>query len=67
MRRITVSLDADIVIEAMVLVGTRDPQDAVEVVVRDYIERSHRTEAVTGTAADESRKVERKPPTPEAG
>ncbi|WP_327309541.1 DUF2191 domain-containing protein [Streptomyces sp. NBC_01298] len=29
----------------MVLAGIGSPQDAVEAVVRDYIERGHRTEA----------------------
>lgn len=61
MRRITVSLDADLVIEAMVLVGTSDPQDAVEVVMRDYVARGHRTEAITGTAAEERRPAQQKP------
>ncbi|WP_228456532.1 DUF2191 domain-containing protein [Streptomyces durbertensis] len=32
----------------MVLAGVNNPQDAVEAVVRDYIERGHRTEARTG-------------------
>jgi hypothetical protein len=36
-------------------------------VVRDYIARGHRTEAITGTAAEERRMVERRPPTPDAG
>lgn len=67
MRKITVSLDADLVIEVMVLVGTHDPQDAVEVVVRDYIARGHRTEAITGTAAEERRTTLLKPPAGDAG
>jgi hypothetical protein len=45
---VTVSLDAELVVEVMVLSGIRNAQDAIEVVVRDYVEKSHRTEAVTG-------------------
>lgn len=32
----------------MLLSGTRSPQDAVELIVRDYLARGHRTEARTG-------------------
>lgn len=46
--KVTVSLDAELVVEVMVLAGVSSPQDAVEVVVRDYIARGHRTEARTG-------------------
>ena len=45
---VTVNLDAELVVEVMVLSGVRNAQDAIEVVVRDYVERGHRTEAVTG-------------------
>ncbi|MFE1439611.1 DUF2191 domain-containing protein [Streptomyces sp. NPDC058739] len=45
MAKISISLDAELVVEAMVLSGAGNPQDAVELVVRDYIQRGHRTEA----------------------
>ena len=43
---VTVNLPADLVIEVMVLSGIRNAQDAIEVVVRDYVEKGHRTEAI---------------------
>lgn len=43
--KISISLDAELVVEVMVLAGIGSPQDAVEAVVRDYVERGHRTEA----------------------
>lgn len=46
MAKVTVSLDAELVVEVMVLAGVGNPQDAVELVVRDYIARGHRTEAL---------------------
>jgi Arc/MetJ family transcription regulator len=58
MARITVRLEADLVIDVMLLAGVRDAQDAVEVVLRDYVRRAHRTDAVSGTAADERRRAE---------
>jgi Arc/MetJ family transcription regulator len=67
MTRITVKLDADLVIDLMLLTGVRDAQDAVEVVVRDYLARAHRTDAVTGTAADERARSERERRRPEGG
>ncbi|MFG2874027.1 type II toxin-antitoxin system VapB family antitoxin [Streptomyces sp. NPDC048337] len=45
MARVNISLDAELVVEVMVLAGVGSPQDAVEAVVRDYIARGHRTEA----------------------
>ncbi|MFJ8046197.1 hypothetical protein ACIRBX_37390 [Kitasatospora sp. NPDC096147] len=57
MAKVTVSLEADFAIELMLLAGTRNPQDAVELILRDYLARSRRTEARTGDAADESRLV----------
>lgn len=48
MPKITVSLDANLAIDVMLLSGTRSPQDAVELIVRDYLARGHRTEAHTG-------------------
>ncbi|MER6346838.1 type II toxin-antitoxin system VapB family antitoxin [Streptomyces sp. NPDC001595] len=61
MAKVTVSLDAALVVEAMVLAGVGSPQDAVEVVLRDYIERGHRTEAVTGARDEALREVDVKP------
>lgn len=43
--KVSISLDAELVVEVMVLAGIGSPQDAVEAVVRDYIARGHRTEA----------------------
>ncbi|MFF3286255.1 DUF2191 domain-containing protein [Streptomyces sp. NPDC003023] len=54
MAKVSVSLDAELVVEVMVLAGVGNPQDAVELVVRDYIERGHRTEARVA-ARDEAR------------
>ncbi|MEU5666903.1 DUF2191 domain-containing protein [Streptomyces longwoodensis] len=45
----------------MVLSGVGNPQDAVELVVRDYIERGHRTEARTAARDEELRAVDLKP------
>ncbi|MFB7466715.1 type II toxin-antitoxin system VapB family antitoxin [Streptomyces sp. NPDC056224] len=45
MAKVDISLDAELVVEAMALAGVGSPQDAVEAVVRDYIARGHRTEA----------------------
>lgn len=55
MAQVTVTLDADLAIEVMLLSGTRNPQDAVELIVRDYLARGRRTEARTGDASDEPR------------
>ncbi|MYZ11482.1 hypothetical protein GT028_29585 [Streptomyces sp. SID2999] len=60
MAKITVSLDADLAIEVMLLAGTKSPQDAVELIVRDYLERGRRTEARTGNAADQERLADRR-------
>lgn len=58
MAKVNVSLDADLVVEVMVLTGVGNPQDAVELVVRDYIERGHRTEARTATRDEALRTVD---------
>jgi Arc/MetJ family transcription regulator len=50
--RVNVSIDAHLAIEVMLLTGTRNPQVAVELIVRDYLERSQRTEARTGDPDD---------------
>lgn len=60
MAKVTISLDSDLAIEVMVLAGTRSPQDAVELIVRDYLARGHRTEARTGDAADQARLADRR-------
>ncbi|MFJ8110669.1 type II toxin-antitoxin system VapB family antitoxin [Streptomyces sp. NPDC096132] len=61
MAKVTVSLDAELVVEVMVLSGVGSPQDAVELVVRDYIERGHRTEARTAVRDEALREVDGKP------
>ncbi len=53
--KVDISLDAELVVEVMVLAGVGSPQDAVEAVVRDYIARGHRTEARVQTQ-DEPRR-----------
>jgi Arc/MetJ family transcription regulator len=63
--RIPVRLDADLVIDLMLLTGVRDAQDAVEVVVRDYLARARRTDAVTGAGVDERRRAEQERRRPE--
>ncbi len=52
--KVTVSLDADLAIDVMLLSGTNSPQDAVELIVRDYLQRGRRTEART-TDPDDGR------------
>jgi Arc/MetJ family transcription regulator len=66
MATVNIRLDADLVIDVMLLSGVRNAQDAVEVVVRDYVERGHRTEAVTGNAPLARREAEDHPRGPEA-
>ncbi|MBC2905285.1 type II toxin-antitoxin system VapB family antitoxin [Streptomyces cupreus] len=61
MAKVTVSLDAELVVEAMVLAGVGSPQDAVELVVRDYIARGHRTEARLAARDDAPREVDARP------
>jgi Arc/MetJ family transcription regulator len=55
MAKVTITLDSDLAIDLMLLAGTRSPQDAVELIVRDYLARGRRTEARTGEAAAEQR------------
>ncbi len=52
MPKVNISLDADLVIDLMLLSGVRNAQDAVELIVRDYLARGSRTEAVTGNAEE---------------
>ncbi|MDB1088282.1 type II toxin-antitoxin system VapB family antitoxin [Streptomyces sp. ACA25] len=66
MAKINISLEADLVVEAMVLAGVRTPQDAVELVVRDYIAKSHRTEERIETADRARTDVEAEPPQSQA-
>lgn len=61
MAKVTISLDSDLAIEVMLRSGTRSPQDAVELIVLDYLATSRRTEALTGDAADQHRLVDRQP------
>ncbi|MFI7235182.1 DUF2191 domain-containing protein [Streptomyces cyaneofuscatus] len=61
MAKVSVSLDAELVVEVMVLAGVGSPQDAVELVVRDYIARGHRTEARVAEREESARDVEIEP------
>ncbi|MEU0676585.1 DUF2191 domain-containing protein [Streptomyces sp. NPDC006172] len=61
MAKVTVSLEAELVVEAMVLAGVGNPQDAVELVVRDYIERGHRTEARAAARDEALREIDDRP------
>ncbi|MFI8304949.1 type II toxin-antitoxin system VapB family antitoxin [Streptomyces sp. NPDC085927] len=65
MAKVTVTLDAELVVEVMVLAGVGSPQDAVEVVVRDYIARGHRTEARAGLTDQNLRETDAKPQEPQ--
>ncbi|MEV6331942.1 DUF2191 domain-containing protein [Streptomyces sp. NPDC051909] len=67
MPKVSISLDAELVVEAMVLAGIGNPQDAVEAVVRDYIARGHRTEARTASREEPLRTGRLTPPEPEQG
>jgi len=65
MATVTVGLDADLAIGVTLLSGARNPQDAVELIVRDYLARGRRTEARTADAADEQRLTQPRPPVQE--
>ncbi len=65
MATVDISLDAELVVEVMVLAGLNSPQDAVEAVVRDYIARGHRTEARTGLSDRQLRDVDARPQKPQ--
>ncbi|MGN6330158.1 MAG: hypothetical protein ACTHOD_00705 [Motilibacteraceae bacterium] len=58
MTRVTVSLDADLVIDLVMVTGAMSAQDAVELAVRDAVARGRRTETITGTSAEERRAAE---------
>ncbi|MFB7946528.1 hypothetical protein ACFC6L_16615 [Kitasatospora phosalacinea] len=66
MAKVTITLDADLALEVMMRVGATSPQDAVELVVRDYLATDRRTIARTGGTRDGERFLP-KPPTPEEG
>ncbi|WP_307124093.1 type II toxin-antitoxin system VapB family antitoxin [Streptomyces sp. B1I3] len=65
MAKVTVALDAELVVEVMVLAGVGNPQDAVELVVRDYIARGHRTEARAAAHDDARREADARPQDPQ--
>ncbi len=65
MAKVNISLDAELVVEVMVLAGVGSPQDAVEAVVRDYIARGHRTEARAEFKERAVREAEAKPQEPQ--
>ncbi|MGV9270024.1 hypothetical protein ACWDRR_35850 [Kitasatospora sp. NPDC003701] len=61
MARVTVTLDADPAIDAMMLSGTRSRQAAVELILLDHLARGRRTGSRTGDAADGQRTGRRRP------
>jgi Arc/MetJ family transcription regulator len=63
--KVNISLDAELVVEVMVLAGISSPQDAVEAVVRDYIARGHRTEARTERTDHNLRDADVRPQDPQ--
>ncbi|MET9802823.1 type II toxin-antitoxin system VapB family antitoxin [Streptomyces sp. NPDC006368] len=65
MAKVNISLDAELVVEVMVLAGVGSPQDAIEAVVRDYIARGHRTETRTELKDQSLREVNAAPPEPQ--
>ena len=58
MATVKVSLPTDLVLDVMVLSDVHNAQDAVELVLRDYVQRGRRTEAVTGGASEVRRDIE---------
>ncbi|MEU8136702.1 hypothetical protein [Streptodolium elevatio] len=67
MAKVTISLDADLAIELMLMSGTKSPQDAVQLIALDYLARGRRTEARTGDARDARRTAEPRPGPSEQG
>ncbi|MGW0494957.1 DUF2191 domain-containing protein [Streptomyces sp. NPDC003007] len=65
MAKVSISLDAELVVEVMVLAGIGSPQDAIEAIVRDYIARGHRTEARTELKDQNLRELDVKPQEPQ--
>ncbi|QKW18899.1 hypothetical protein HUT16_07310 [Kitasatospora sp. NA04385] len=66
MAKLTITLDADLALEAMLRLGTTNPQDAVELVLRDYLATDSRTIARTGGTRDGDRFLPN-PPVAEEG
>jgi hypothetical protein len=58
MATVRVALPADLVLDIMILSDIHNAQDAVEAVLRDYVQRGRRTEAVTGTTPEARRDLE---------
>ncbi|MFI9293245.1 type II toxin-antitoxin system VapB family antitoxin [Streptomyces gardneri] len=67
MAKVNIALDAELVVEVMVLAGVGNPQDAVEAVVRDYIAKGHRTEARVAGRDEPHRTGQLLPPEPPQG
>ncbi|MGW4382687.1 hypothetical protein [Kitasatospora sp. NPDC004531] len=55
MSKLTITLDADLALEAMIRLGASSPQDAVELLLRDYLATDRRTQARTGGSRDGER------------
>lgn len=64
--KVNIGLDAELVVEVMVLSGIGSPQDAIEAIVRDYVARGHRTEARTELKDQGLREIDAKPQEPQA-
>ena len=64
MATVKVSLPADLVLDVMVLSDLRSAQDAVEAVLRDYLQRGRRTDAVTGNVTEGRQPLEGRPRDP---
>ncbi|MGW3098822.1 DUF2191 domain-containing protein [Streptomyces sp. NPDC001102] len=65
MAKVNISLDAELVVEVMVLAGIGSPQDAIEAIVRDYVARGHRTEARTEFKEHSRRELDVRPQDPQ--
>ncbi|MEU8525428.1 type II toxin-antitoxin system VapB family antitoxin [Streptomyces sp. NPDC048629] len=65
MAKVNIALDAELVVEVMVLAGIGSPQDAIEAIVRDYVARGHRTEARTELKDRHLRDLDVKPQDPQ--
>ncbi|MEV5550883.1 DUF2191 domain-containing protein [Streptomyces sp. NPDC052309] len=65
MAKVNIILDAELVVEVMVLAGIGSPQDAVEAVVRDYVARGHHTETRTELKDLSLREVDARPQDPQ--
>jgi Arc/MetJ family transcription regulator len=63
--KVDISLDAELVVEVMVLAGIGSPQDAIEAAVRDYVARGHRTEARTEPRDRSLREIDGRPQEPQ--